>query len=101
MFVRFLFVFDLLVILFKIAFWSSAGKELSFWLSTRTILIVRVPFPSGVWVKMWNSIVSVPDHCLFVYIVKVIIGILSHAFVLPTEVFAIGQADYQPLQSCN
>ena len=29
------------------------------------VLVVRVPFPFGVWGRMWNSIVSVPDHCLF------------------------------------
>ena len=31
-------------------------------------LIVCVPFPFGVWGRMWNSIVSVPvlDHCLFI-----------------------------------
>ena len=27
---------------------------------------VCVPFPLGVWGRMWNSIVSVPDHCLFI-----------------------------------
>ena len=30
-------------------------------------LIVGVPFPFGVYGKMRNSIVSVPDHCLFIY----------------------------------
>ena len=25
------------------------------------------PFPIGVWGRVWNSIVSVPDHCLFIY----------------------------------
>ena len=56
MFVRFLLVFDLLFILFRVALWPSAGKELSLWLF---IFVV-----SG---RMWNSIVSVPDHCLFIY----------------------------------
>ena len=32
------------------------------------VLVVRVPFPFGVWGRMWNSIVSVPDHCLFIYV---------------------------------
>ena len=47
--------------------------ELSPWLCTcvvfifSAILVVRVPFPFGVWGRMWNSIVSVPDHCLFIY----------------------------------
>ena len=31
------------------------------------VLIVAVPFPFGVQGRMWNSIVSVPDHCLFIY----------------------------------
>ena len=31
------------------------------------VLVVRVPFPFGVWGRMWNSIVSVPDHCRFMY----------------------------------
>ena len=30
---------------------------------------VRVPFPFGVLGRMmWNSIVPIPDHCLFIYI---------------------------------
>ena len=32
-----------------------------------TVLVVRVLFPFGVWDRMCNSIVSVPDHCLFIY----------------------------------
>ena len=34
----------------------------------RAVLVVRVPFPFGVWGRMWNSIVSVPDHCLCIYL---------------------------------
>ena len=34
-----------------------------------SVLIICVPFPCGVWGSMWNSIVSVPVHCLFIYIV--------------------------------
>ena len=30
------------------------------------VLVVRVPFPFGVWGRVWNSIVPVPDHCLFI-----------------------------------
>ena len=71
-FALFLFVFDFLFILFVIALWLSAGKELSSWISAcadllYAVFIVCVPFPFGVWGKMWNSIVSVLDHCLFVY----------------------------------
>ena len=32
------------------------------------VLIAGVPFPFGVQGRVWNSIVSVPDHCLFIYI---------------------------------
>ena len=32
------------------------------------VFIVCEPFPIGVWGRMWNSIVSVPDHCLFIYL---------------------------------
>ena len=39
MFVRFLFVYDLSSILFKIAWWPSAVKELSSWLSALAVLI--------------------------------------------------------------
>ena len=72
MFARFLFVFDLLFNLFKIALWPSAGKVLSPWLFTcvvfifSAVLVVRVPFPFDVWGRVWNSIVSVPDHYLFI-----------------------------------
>ena len=31
------------------------------------VLIVGVPFPFGVCGRMWNSIVSVPHQCLFIY----------------------------------
>ena len=30
------------------------------------ILVVRVPLPFGDWGRVWNSIVSIPDHCLFI-----------------------------------
>ena len=31
------------------------------------VLVVRLTFPFGVWGRMWNSTVSVPDHCRFIY----------------------------------
>ena len=34
------------------------------------LVIVRVSFPFDVWGRMWNSVVSVPDHCLFIYFKK-------------------------------
>ena len=54
MFVRFLFVFDLLLILFRLVFWPNVGKELSrrlftgFVLILKAVLVVLVPFPFGV-----------------------------------------------------
>ena len=52
LFVRFLLVFALLFILFRIALWPSAGKELSHCLFTccfyfSAVLVVRVPFLFG------------------------------------------------------
>ena len=35
-----------------------------------TALIVCAPFPFGVWGRIWNLIVSVPDRCLFIYFSK-------------------------------
>ena len=32
------------------------------------VFIVGVPFPFSVWGRMWNSLLSVPDHCLFIYL---------------------------------
>ena len=42
------------------------------WLATCSgllyaVWIVCIPFPFGDWGMMLNSIVSVPDHCLFIY----------------------------------
>ena len=37
------------------------------------VLIVCVPFPFGVWGGMWNSILSVPDQCLSMYLGVIII----------------------------
>ena len=68
-------VFDLLFNLFRIALWPSVGKELSSWLFHLccfylcVVLIVGVPL-FGVKSRMWNSIVSVPDRCLFIYYTK-------------------------------
>ena len=51
----------------KVASWISTGKEVVSWLPD---CVVIVPFPYGVCGRMWNSIVSVPDHCLFIYYKK-------------------------------
>ena len=69
MLVRFMFIFDFVFFLFGITWWSSAGKQLSPWLSSCDSFIlcqiVCVPFPFGVRERMWSSIVSVLDHCLY------------------------------------
>ena len=46
-------------------------KELTSWFSASdvfpyVVLIVCVPFPYGVWGRMCNSIISVPEHSLFI-----------------------------------
>ena len=63
-FICFLFVFDFVFVcfLFRIAWWPSAGKELSSSLSAcavllHVILIVCIPFPFGARGTVWNSIV--------------------------------------------
>ena len=67
----FCFVIDLLFDLFQIAWWSPAGKELFTWFSAGVILDavvgVGVLFPCVVLNRMWNSIVSVSDHCFFIH----------------------------------
>ena len=40
------------------------------------VLIVGIPFPFGVWGRMWSSIVSVPGRCLFIYFVFVCVEVL-------------------------
>ena len=37
---------------------------------TYCCLTCCVPFPFCVWGRMWNLIVKVPDHCLFIYVKK-------------------------------
>ena len=37
------------------------------------VLVVRVPFPFSVWGRVWNSIVTVPDHCLFIYLLYAVL----------------------------
>ena len=60
-------------ILYWMALWPSVGKEVFRWLFTcdvfifSVVLVVRVPFPFDVWGRVWNSVVSVPDHCHFIY----------------------------------
>ena len=54
--------FDLLFILFRIDLWTSAVKELCPWLFTSVVyfsavLVVRVPFPFGIWGRVFNLIV--------------------------------------------
>ena len=41
--------------------------HLCFYFSSCLIVQIDVPFPFVVYGRMWNSIVPVPDHCLFIY----------------------------------
>ena len=79
MFVRFLFVFDILVNLFSghmlgktfVAICWGRAVPLPFHLCSfylSAVLIIGVPFPFGVYGRIWNSVVSVPEHCLFIYL---------------------------------
>ena len=45
------------------------------------VLIVGVQFPFGVLDRMWSSIVSVPDHCLFICFILSLSGIVEQNFV--------------------
>ena len=47
--------------------WERLSRQLFTVLILNAILVVLVPLPFGIWGGMWNSIVSAPDHCLFVY----------------------------------
>ena len=42
-----------------LSIWHSACAIL-----LNAVLIFRVPFPFGVWGRMFNSIESLPNHCL-------------------------------------
>ena len=60
-----------------LTWWTFAGKELTSWLSAcavsfYTVLICFVPFLYGVWGKTLNSIISVPDYCLFIFVVTIL-----------------------------
>ena len=71
-----------------LAFRSSACVVLLF-----GVLIVCVPFLYGVWGRMWNSTVSVPDHCLFIYITKMhLITVHSHVHELQFLKWLCGNA---------
>ena len=60
MFVPFLFVFDLLFNLFRIALWPSVGKELSPWLFTCAVFIL-VPswleFRAGCGIRLYRFLI--------------------------------------------
>ena len=82
-FIRFLFVFAFFVILFSIAWWPSAGKELSSWLSDCAFLLyivltVSASVPFVVWSRIWNSVALVTDHCLFLYFVSGAVSMAGH-----------------------
>ena len=47
--------------------WKRFSRQLFAVLILNAVLFVLVPLAFAVWGGMWNSIVSAPDHCLFVY----------------------------------
>ena len=84
MFVRFLF--DKLFILFRIAFWPSAGKELSSWfllvlfLFCAVLIVYTCSFPVCC-LGQDLEFVSVSDHCLVCYLVFIVI--IRHSQDMP------------------
>ena len=47
--------------------WERLSRQLFTILNLDAVLVVLAPLPFGVCGGMWNSTVSAPDHCLFVY----------------------------------
>ena len=47
--------------------WERLSRQRFTVLILNAVLVVLVPLPFGVWGGMWNSLVSAPDHCLFVH----------------------------------
>ena len=64
MFFRFLFVFDLLLNSFRIALWSSVGKELSPWRFICAVFILvslslfRLVFRAGYGIQLYRFLIS-------------------------------------------
>ena len=44
-----------------------------FYFSAVLHVTLGVPFPFGILGRIWNSIVSIPDHCLFIYFAQILI----------------------------
>ena len=69
----FMFVFDFVLILFRITWWPSSGKEMSPWLSACAVFILyRLNCMRSFPVRYLEQDVEfdciVPDHCLVIYI---------------------------------
>ena len=67
--------------------WERAGP-LAFHLccfNFSAVLVVRVPFPFGVWGMMWNLIVWVPDHCLVIYFARMQLMSYMYSDKLPPK----------------
>ena len=47
--------------------WERLSRQLFTVPILNAVLVVLVPLPFGVWGRTQNSILSAPDHCLFVY----------------------------------
>ena len=63
--------------------WEILSRQIFTVLILNAALVVLVPLPFGVWGGMWNSIVSAPDHCLFVYFLQSIQAhdhLMAHGF---------------------
>ena len=90
------------ILSFKITFFSSFALfplwhpgiflQLVSWLNFIAFLssfLCRLPFPYGVWGRMWNSFVSVPDHCLFIFFIWYALFYLIWIISQPTSIVSI------------
>ena len=50
--------------------WARLSRQLFTVLILNAVLVVLVPLSFGVWSGIWNSNVSAPDHCLYVFTVN-------------------------------
>ena len=52
---------------------------------------------------MWNLIVSIPDHCLFIYFARSIVYDIATSFMINLMVYSVnhGQVEYKRLRLGN
>ena len=75
----FCIVFVMLSRLLIAAFWSPAGKGLTFWLSFVVLNCMVATFPFGILGQVWYLIVLIADLCPLSYFhtVRIVLHILA------------------------